>query len=228
MVAAGIAAAGFSLAVRAVDSGDHAEAKRQLEANGTLLLAVLAPAAVGMAITAPSIATTLVGAHYVATVAALTPWMAAGALFAGFRAHYVDHAFQLGRHPQGQIWVTAGAVVVTVALNFLLIPRFGPLGAAIAVAVGAASSTLHAMWASRAAYPLPLPGRAACRIALACIAMAGGVCLIPGAGPGTLFVQVMVGGLVYAAAALALDVIGLRAPTLAFLAKSLRRKAQAA
>lgn len=228
VAASGVAAAGFSLAVRAVDAGDEAAAARQLEANGTLLLAVLAPAALGMALTAPTIAATVVGAHYVATVAALTPWMAVGAAFAGFRAHYLDHAFQLGRHPQGQIWVTAGCVVVTVGLDLVLIPRLGPLGAAIAVAVGAVSSTVHAFWAGRAAYALPLPGRAAWRIAIACAVMAICVAIVPGAGFGRLVLQVVIGGLAYAAIALVLDIMSLRAPALALVSKSFRRKPQAA
>jgi O-antigen/teichoic acid export membrane protein len=224
VVAAGVASAGFSLAVRAVDAGDPAAARRQLEANGTLLLAVLAPAAIGMALTAPSIAATLVGPHYVATVAALPPWMAAGALFAGFRAHYLDHAFQLGRRPLGQIWVTAGGVLVTLTLDVLLIPRLGPIGAAIAVAIGAVTSMIHAGWAGRAAYDLPLPLRAAWRIAAACIAMGAGVLLVPA----SLGFQLAAGSLTYAAAAIALDIMGLRGPTLALLAKTLRRKPQVA
>ncbi len=215
VVAAGIAAAGFSLAVRAVNSGDAAAARRQLDANATLLLAILAPAALGMALTAPGIAVTLVGTRFVATVAELTPWMAAGALFAGLRAHYLDHAFQLGRRPAGQVWVTAGNVVVTTALALLLIPGQGPLGAAIAVAVGAATACLHALWAGRAAYPLPLPLAAAAKIAAACAAMTTSVLLVPPFLPA----QIAAGALAYAAAALAFDLLGLRT---AILTRTLR------
>src|SRR5208283_2952667 len=44
VVAGSIAAAGYSMAVRAVELGDAAEARKQLLDNGTLLLAVMAPA----------------------------------------------------------------------------------------------------------------------------------------------------------------------------------------
>ena len=226
ILAAGVAAAGFSLAVRAVDSGDPTAAQRQLKANGTLLLAVLAPASLGMALTASNLAATLVGPRFVATVAALTPWMAAGALFAGFRAHYLDHAFQLGRHPQRQVWVTAGGAAVTLALDLLLIPRFGPLGAAIAVATGAATSMLHALWAGRAAYALPRP--AIGRIAAACLVMSACVVSLGGAGFAALVLQVVGGALAYAASAVALDVLGVRTQALVVIARILRRKPQAA
>jgi len=73
IMASGIAAAGYPLAVRAVESGDPARARRQLLANGTLLLAVLAPACLGMALTAEGISTTLVGPKFSAGAASITP-----------------------------------------------------------------------------------------------------------------------------------------------------------
>ena len=99
IMASGIASAGYPLAVRAVESGDGIRAQRQLLANGSLLLAMLAPACLGMALAAPGISTTLVGHRFSAGVSLLTPWMAAGTFFASIRAHFLDHAFQLGRRP---------------------------------------------------------------------------------------------------------------------------------
>ena len=183
VVSAGIASAGFALAVRAVDSGNGEAARRQLEANGGLLLAVLAPAALGMALTASSLATVLVGPEFRAAVTALTPWMAAGAFFAGFRAHYLDHAFQLGHRMAGQVWVTGSACVVTLGLDALLIPQFGPLGAAMAVTAGAALSAVHAAIAGRAAFSVPLPWATGWRVGAACVVMAASVLAIPGSGP---------------------------------------------
>ena len=222
-VAAGIASAGFSLAVRAVDSGDKERARAQLHANASLLLAVLAPATVGLALTSHSIAAVLVGPGYVDTVAALTPWMAVGAFFAGFRAHYLDHAFQLGRRPHGQIWVTALAALVTVALAVALIPRLGPLGAALSVTAGMIVSTVYAVTAGRSAYPLPLPWDTAWRVALACTAMAACVTAVPGSGLASLILQVTLGAGAYAAAAIALDLLGARGHFARLLAPRLLR-----
>ena len=210
VLSSGVSAAGFSLAVRALETGDIPRARHQLAANGALLLAILAPAALGMALCADPIAATLVGPRFRTAVATLTPWLAAAAFLGGFRAHYLDHAFQLGRALGGQIWVTATAAIVTLGLDALLIPPWGASGAAIAVTTGAAASFLHAIVAGRTAFPLPLPWRQATRIAAACALMAAAILPIPGATPLALLAKITAGIVTYAAAALTFDVIGAR------------------
>ena len=202
VVAAGIASAGYSLVVRAVERGDAAAAERQLRANGTLLLAVLAPMAVGMALTAHGLAALLVGAAYVPVVAALTPWLAAAGLFAGLRGHFLDHAFQLGKRPGLQLGVTAVAALLAVGLTVVLVPRWGALGAAVAQAVAMAVSCAHALAVGRRAWPMPFPLGAAARVAGACAAMA----LAVRAAPGGLAGEVIAGAACYGAALAALAV----------------------
>lgn len=214
VLSSGVAAAGFSLAVHALESGDVAGARRQLSDNGALLLAVLAPASFGMALSADSVAATLVGPPFRDAVAALTPWLAAAAFLGGFRAHYLDHAFQLGRAIGGQVWVTATAAIVTLGLDAVLIPSQGPRGAAIAVVIGAAASVVHALVAGRTAFPIPLPLAQVGRIGGACAAMPLCVIAVPGIGPVALAAKVAAGVSSYAVAAVALDVIGLRGTVL--------------
>jgi O-antigen/teichoic acid export membrane protein len=210
LVAGGIVVASYQLAVRAVESGDSEAARRQLVANGTLLMAVLAPAALGMALMAHGLAATMVGPQFVEPVAMLTPWMAASAFFGGLRAHYLDHAFQLGRRPALLVTVAAGAAVVGLGLGVVLIPRFGPLGAAIASAVAMAVSCVQGWLTGRAAFPLPLPLAGFARVLLACLVMAAVVLCIPDGGLASVAARVAAGALSYAGAAVALDVLGLR------------------
>ncbi len=210
VLSSGLSSAGFSLAVNALEAGNAEAARRQLAANGALLLAVLAPAALGMALTAADLAATLVGPGFRGTVTVLTPWMAAGAFLAGFRAHYLDHAFQLGHSMRGQIWVTASAAAVTLGLDGLLIPRMGPLGAAIAVTAGAAVAVVHAAISGRAAFAVPLPLEQGARVAGACLVMTLAVLAVPGVGAVALAGKIAAGSVAYGAAALALDVIGVR------------------
>ncbi len=188
VVAAGIAAAGYPPAVRAMERGDLAGAQRQLAANGALLLAVLAPMAVGMTLTAPGLAAVLVGPGYVGAVADLTPWMAAAGFFAGMRAQFLDHAFQLGKRPGLQLGVTAGAAVVVVGLTVMLVPWLGVVGAAVAMLVAMAVSCAHAAAVGRRAWPMPVPA-GWWRVGLACGVMA---CVV-GVMPGGLAVQVAAG-----------------------------------
>ncbi len=204
-MAGGIVSASYPLAVRAVESGDAERARRQLLANGSLLLSVMAPACLGMALTADGAANTLVGHAFAPTVALLMPWMAIGAFFASMRAHFLDHAFQLGRRPGLQVLVTAVAAIIAIGLSIFLIPRYGPVGGAIAVTIAMAVSCVHASLAGRLAYPVPLPLAAAGRVLVAFAA------------------QVVVGVAAYGAAAFALNLLDLRSAALSFIARRARR-----
>jgi len=210
MVASGLEAAAFPLAVAAVERGDEAAARDQLVRNAELLLAVLMPAAIGMALTAPGIAHTLVGSQFEPMVAQLTPWMCAGGLFGAFRANYLDHAFQLGKQPHLQVHVTALSGAVALGLAIWLIPRWGAVGAAIAVAAATGIACLHALIAGRRAFPLPFPTAKAARILAACLVMAAAVRLTPGSTTADFILQVADGALSYAITAFALDVLGAR------------------
>jgi O-antigen/teichoic acid export membrane protein len=217
MLGSGIEGAAFPLAVAAVERGDEAGARRQLVQNATLLLAVLAPAAIGMAVTAPAIAHNLVGASFETMAASLTPWMCAGGLFGNLRSNYLDHAFQLGQRPHLQVWVTAVAGLLAMALAALLIPGFGAVGAAIAVTVATAVSCLHALIAGRRAFRLPFPIGQAGRILAACMVMALIVELVPGITVLSLAAQIGSGAMAYGLAVFALDVLGARRRIFAWL-----------
>ncbi len=225
MVASGIASASYSIAVQAVESGDPAVARRQLLSNGSLLLAVLSPMAVGLALTAHAVAATLVGSKYVAAVTALTPWMAAGSFFANFRAHYLDHAFQLGRQPNLQVWVMGVAALLTVALSLWLIPWLGATGGAMAVTVAMAVSCVHAIIAGRRAYRVPLPLDASWRIAAACLLMTPCILLVPGHDARALVGKVMFGATGFVLAAIGLNLLGLRGRALTMLSGAAARDA---
>ncbi len=210
VLSSGLSSAGFSLTVKALEAGNAEAARRQLGANFTLLLAILAPAALGMALTADDLAAVLVGPGFRATVATLTPWLAAAAFLTGLRSHYLDHAFHLGRRMRAQVGVTAVAAVVTLGLDALLIPRIGPVGAAIAVTAGAAVAAIHAAIAGRTAFAIPLPAGPVVRTALGCAVLAACVLSVPGSGAAALAGKIVGGVMGYSAAALALDIVGLR------------------
>ena len=218
MVGSGIESAAFPLAVAAVERGDEAAARSQLVRNSALLLAVLAPAALGMGLTAGGIAHSLVGARFEPSVAALVPWLCAGALLGNLRANYLDHAFQLGRKPHLQVWVTAVSGAVAMALAAWLIPIQGAVGAAMAVTAANAVGCLHAWLAGRRAFHLPVPVGQAVRIAIACAAMALVVRLLPGREIGQFVAQIVLGAAAYGTTAFALDVLGARHRAFAWLA----------
>ena len=210
-IGAGIGSATYSLAVRAVESGDLSAVNRQLLRNSTLLLGLLLPASVGAAMVSPTLAKLFVGPEYVGPVASLTAWMALGAFFTGFRANYLDHAFQLGHKTHALLKVTMVTTTVNVVHDIVLIPRFGVVGVAIANLISGATGMYYAAWAARAVIPMPIAWRDAAKIAVAALAMA--LFLWPFYGRGALpaLAAAIIGGAaVYGAVLLALNAMDLR------------------
>ena len=210
IIAEGVASAGYSLAVREVERGDHMAAERQLLANGTLLLAVVAPASLGIALTGNCIATIFVGSKFVSGVAPLMPWMAAFAFLNSLRANHLDHAFQLGKKAHLQIWVMGLAGFVAITLSIYLIPRHGPIGAAMAVTVAYAVACVHSMIAGRYAYRIPLPAEASIRVGLCCAIMMAVVIPLPDSGWEGLLLRTMLGSMAYGLAAVAFNLLEVR------------------
>jgi len=228
-MAEGVSSAGYSLAVREVEQGDDMSAQRQLLANGMLLMAVLAPAAIGIALTGNCIATTFVGSKFVSGVAPLVPWMAASSFLNNIRANHLDHAFQLGKKSHLQIWVMGLAGLVAVGLSIYLIPRDGPIGAAVAVTIGYAVACIHSMIAGRYAYPIPLPIAATIRVGICCIVMVLVVINLPDNGWTGLILRATFGSIAYALAALAVNLLESRTLAIRIARSALaRRSARAA
>jgi O-antigen/teichoic acid export membrane protein len=214
LVAAGVGSATYPLAVRAVERNSPEATHRQLIANGTILLAVMVPAALGLALTAPEVAQVLVGRAFRPTVQMLIPWMAAAAFLGSIRSFYFDYAFQLGKKSMRQVWVTAGNGIISLGGAWLLIPRMGITGAALATTVGMGVSCVHAWLAGRDAYPMPLPLGPGLRVLLCAAAMAVVVLAIPLTGLAGLLLKIAAGGLAYGAAAWITDLMGARNLTL--------------
>jgi O-antigen/teichoic acid export membrane protein len=222
VIAGGVSSAGYSLVVREVERGDHAAARRQLHANGALLLAVLTPASLGIALTGNCIATTLVGSKFMSGVALLIPWMAANSFFNAVRANHLDHAFQLGKKSYLQIWIMGLAGIVAIGLSLYLIPKQGAVGAAIAVTVAYAIACVSSMIAGRYAYSIPLPIATGARVGICCAVMALVVIQLPDSGWTGLLLRATFGGASYILAAVAVNLLGSQAVVLG-LAESVVR-----
>jgi O-antigen/teichoic acid export membrane protein len=195
---------------------------RQLTANGTLLMAIMAPACLGMALTANGLAAALAGPRFAPGVALITPWMAAGTFFCSLRFHYLDYAFQLGRKPYLLAVVAGVAAALLLLLNLILIPLAGIVGAAAGVALAMGISCVHAAIAGRRAFAMPLPWRPAAKILLSCLVMSAAVLSIPAAAHARLLLQIVAGAGAYAAAVAALDILELRHHLVGFFYKTQR------
>lgn len=211
LISAGIGAAALVAAVRAVESGDRAAAQAQLARNYTLLLGLLVPAAVGVIMVAPQVASLFISPRYHRAITQMTPWLAGYSVLIGLRAQYVDTAFQLGKRTGLAVRVTAMSAAVNVGLNLLLIPRWGAVGSAAALMTAGAASFLYALRLSGRSYDLPMPARETWCIAAATGFMAVVVMMarqLPGIEG--LLAQITLGAAAYGAVLTAFDVLGLK------------------
>jgi O-antigen/teichoic acid export membrane protein len=170
--AGSVAAAAFPLTVRAFARGDADHTQRQLERTGELLFAVLAPAAVGMALTAPYLDSFLLGPAFRATAATIMPILAFAWLFQSISQTYIHVSFHLAMRqdlaiPHGLAALAANAALLWPSTSF-----FGPAGAAwslLASEIIGAAAGYALTWKAHRLPTVFKPGR---RIVFACAAMA--------------------------------------------------------
>jgi len=206
-----ISLAVFPLAVRAWEEQGRKAAQDQMRHNAALLLLVGLPAVVGMAILAPGIADCFLGKSFRHAASHVLPLVAVGTFLAGFKACHFDAAFQFVNRTIIQVWIVLVAAVVNVALNLVMIRRFGINGSAVASVLAYVLSIVLTAVVGRRYLALPVPVRPL----LQTLAAAGtmGLALYPlrhRLGPVALATQIAAGAAVYGAALFALDFLGVR------------------
>jgi putative peptidoglycan lipid II flippase len=131
---------------RHIQTGDNLEAQR-LQANavevGTLLTL---PAAAALAICSPAFVTAFfVGGKMTAADGAIMADIVI-ALVCGLPAYVLVKVFQPAffsrEDTRTPVWIAAGALVINIGLNFIVVPRFGIVGLAAATATTATLNVL--------------------------------------------------------------------------------------
>lgn len=202
--------AAYPLAIQALEQRGSEAARLQLATNGTLVLGIALPSALGLWMLRPNLGHIL-SAEFRTAATIIFPWITLGAFLAGFRAYYFDLAFQLGRWTTGQVWVTMVAAVMNVFLNLLLIPKVGLVGAAWATAIAYGVALLLSIVLGRRAFAIPFPLSSWGKVIVASTLM-GVVLKVTPLKPGIpgLVVGVILGGSSYCLAAFLLNVGGIR------------------
>ncbi len=204
----------FQIAVAAHESHGLERAKEQIARNITIVLAVIAPACAGVLLTLPSLEALVVPAEFRGPFGHYLTLMMPG-LFALTLINFaVNPIFQIEKKTMPLIGAALIGCAATPVLVYFL-PRGGDassLAVAQSVAYIAALFALTAFaTASRPRWPSLSD---LLRIAAALVAMIAVLLPMRGWTPGylALATQIVVGAAVYALAALALDVGGLRTP----------------
>lgn len=211
--------AGGPAMVAALERGGRPALEAAAREQASVMVLLTLPAAVGVALVAAPLAEVMVGEALAEGAARVTPWVAVGALLSGITTYYLHQAFTLGRRTPLLLAAMTAPAAANVALNLILIPRFGLTGAMWATAASYALGAGASFVLGRRAMALPLPLDVIWRAGLACAAMALAVSAIPAfGGVLELFVKAGAGAAVYGAVVLALDAGGLRGRTAAMLA----------
>jgi O-antigen/teichoic acid export membrane protein len=210
------------LAMRSWENDDPEGARIQMRHNSTLLLAVGIPAVVGLMLLAPSIAHSFLGKSFRVDAARVIPIVALGAFLAGYKAYYLDTAFQFAHRTIYQVWIVLIASVVNVVLNLFIMryTRLGIIGAASASVIAYVLSMTMTAFYGRRHFALPFPVRDFVQVLIASAIMALVLCLLRDyRGTVALTAQIISGVVVYAAILFAFNFQDVRSAIIRRVAK---------
>ncbi len=218
-------AAGTPAMINALERGGEAALKENARQQLTTMAFVLFPAVAGLVMVAPSLGGMMIGEALRDKALEVTPLISIGALFSGLNTYYFLQAFTLARKTRLLVVAMAVPAVANIALNILLIPMMGLIGAAWASALSFALGLLASWLLGFRALPLPVPLWDLAKIAACTAAMILALAIEPAwGGVAEVTLKSVTGAVVYGVLAWILNLNGIRAVADTALAR-LRRKA---
>ena len=206
-----LGAAGAPAMVMALERGGREALRHTALEQGSTLVLIGLPAAVGLALVARPLAELLIGEDLRAAAALVTPWIALSAFLSGMIAYYFGFGFTLGKKTGLLLVTMAIPALANIGLNLVLIPRLGVSGAAVSTAASFAVGLVACLLISRRAIALPVPWDSLIRCGLASAVMAAVVARLPAPGGlPELVLKAGAGASVYALLALTLNAAGVR------------------
>lgn len=193
----------FPLAVQILASRGADAARKHLEDCLELLTAVTLPAAVGLALVSPHVATLVLGPDFRSMATVTMPIVSVAVIFQIFTYQYLHISFLLSNRNAFYLINIACIVTANAAIACLLISWFGAVGAAWARLAAELLGFVSAAILTRRSFPIPLTFGRLPWVLLATIAMAATVrCLdVMLVGPDALALAITIpaGVMVYSA-----------------------------
>ncbi len=221
-----ISTAFVPMTVRLLATKGAPDARAHLEKYLEILLAATLPACVGLAIVAPHIADLVLGPNFRVVSHAAMPVFAAALLFQILTQQYFHTSFLLSNRTGFYLANTGSIIVWNLVASYVLISRFGVMGAVWGRLATEIFGFLNAALLSRFAFAMPFPLRRIARVVAATAAMGFVVYVLEFAtvehAPSALAVLVPAGVAVYVAAGWLLDVGDLRAVSRSLVQELLR------
>jgi O-antigen/teichoic acid export membrane protein len=221
--AVSIASATMPLAVRAFAAGGARQARPHLEFSLEILLAAVLPAVAGVALTSNYIAAVVLGSEFRETAAQIMPILAFAWLFQSFSQSYIHASFHLAKTPFLMTMQSTAMLLANLLVMPALLAEFGLVGAASSLVIVEAFGAAFGWLLTRRPFPLPFNAFQVLRIVAATAIMALTLTLLKPLLPlGVVSFGILAasGCLVYAIAAFALDIAGLRKAAIAYVSAS--------
>jgi O-antigen/teichoic acid export membrane protein len=224
-----IAGAFVPMTVRLLATRGAPETRRHLEKYLVMLLAATLPACVGLAIVAPHVADLMLGPRFRELAHDSMPIFSAALLFQILTQQYLHTSFLLSNRTSFYLVNTGSIIVWNLVGSYLLISRFGVMGAVWGRLATEIFGFANALVLSRIAFAMPFPLRIVLRIVGAAALMGLSALVLERAteslGATALLIVVPAGAAIYVAAAWVLDIGGLRAFSGMFIGRLLGSRA---
>ena len=211
MICAWAAMAASPLLMAAYEKGSQAEIDEAASGMAKSILLIAVPSAVGIGIVAGPLSEVMIGEDLRDQARQIIPWIAVAGLFNGLLIHYFSEAFQLARKTLQRALIMLIPALGNIALNIILLPRLGVMGAVYATVGCYVLGVLLLAVFGRRHVRLPIPAMDIAKILVACLAMVGAVELIPSwGGMLELMTDAIAGVVVYGFSVVALNAAGAR------------------
>ncbi len=215
--------------VRTLESKGMSACLEQMKVYGATLLLVTMPAAVGLGLVAEP-ASFLLGEPVREAGAQIIPWIVGAGVVNGMISYYIQRAFMLSGNTKMLPITMIIPMVINIGLNFVLLPRFGLMGAVYATIISYAIGLVLALIVARRYFALPVPWEAFLKCSLACAVMAAVVLSINTAETLNPFFEVaikgMAGAITYVVVCLAVNAANCRTLILEFAANYKAKRAE--
>jgi O-antigen/teichoic acid export membrane protein len=202
--------------VHALEHGGITELKDNARHQIRTMAFILFPAVGGLIMVAPALGALLIGEGLRADALSVTPLISLGALFSGLNTYYFLQAFTLARKTRLLVVAMLVPAVSNIALNLLLIPLMGLMGAAVASALSFALGLMASWLLGLKTLALPVPALDLGKTLLSVALMMAAVALVPALNLPLfdLIAKGTTGVIVYAGLAWMLDLNNIREPAL--------------
>jgi O-antigen/teichoic acid export membrane protein len=157
MPAMSAAAAFFPLAVRIHANQGNAAARSHLAECVELLLCITLPACLGFAVISSHVANVVLGTDFREVAAHTMPVVAIAVIFQVLTQQYLHASFLLSGRNSLYLINTASIIAANVILSYVLVGKYGTVGAAWARLGADAVGFVCAFVLSRWAFPVPIP-----------------------------------------------------------------------